>query len=71
VEGVPTIGAETVVLRHLSPRELAKQQPMTEVLLAFRYCNLNAHLMVATMPDQDAVAQAVRYASIIQAHIRH
>jgi hypothetical protein len=71
VEGVPTFGAETVVLRHLSTWEIDKQQPMTEVFLAFRYCNLNAHLMVATMPDQDAVAQAVRYASIIQAHIRH
>ena len=55
----------------LSTWEIDKQQPMTEVFLAFRYCNLNAHLMVATMPDQDAVAQAVRYASIIQAHIRH
>jgi hypothetical protein len=71
VEGVPTFGAETVVLRHLSTWEIDKQQPMTEVFLAFRYCNLNAHLMLATMPDQDAVAQAVRYASIIQAHIRH
>jgi hypothetical protein len=70
VADVPTFGAETVVLRHLSTWEIDKEQPMTEVFLAFRYCNLNAHLMVATMPDQDAVAQAVRYASIIQAHIR-
>jgi hypothetical protein len=67
---VPTIGAETVVLRRLSTWEIDKQQPMTEVFLAFRYCNLNAHLMVATMPDQDAVSQAVRYASIIQTRIR-
>jgi len=71
VSDVPTFGAQTVVLRRLSTWEIDNQQPMTEVFLAFRYCNLNAHLMVATMPDQDAVGQAVRYASIIQAHIRH
>jgi hypothetical protein len=70
VADAPTFGAETVVLRRLSTWEIDNQQPMTEVFLAFRYCNLNAHLMLATMPDQDAVGQAIRYASIIQAHIR-
>ena len=70
VTDVPTIGAETVVLRRLSTWEIDNEQPMTEVFLAFRYCNLNAHVMLATMPDQDAVGQAVRYASIIQAKIR-
>jgi hypothetical protein len=71
ISDIPTIGAETVVLRRLSTWEIDNEQPMTEVFLAFRYCNLNAHLMLATMPDQDAVGQAVRYASIIQAHIRN
>jgi hypothetical protein len=69
VSTAPTFGAETVVLRRLSTWEIDNQQPMTEVFLAMRYCNLNAHFMLATMPEFDALAQAVRYASIIQSRI--
>ena len=71
VKDVPTIGAETVVLRRLSTWEIDKEQPMTEVFLAFRYCNVNAHVMLATMPEFDTVTQALRYASIIQARFPH
>jgi hypothetical protein len=69
VSNTPTFGAESLVLRRLSTWEIDKQQPMTEVFLAMRYCNLNAHIMIATMPEFDALKQAIRYASIVQSRI--
>jgi len=69
VKDVPNFGAETVVLRHVSSWEIDNQEPMAEVFVAFRYCNVNVQLMLATMPEFDPVAQAVRYASIVQSRI--
>ncbi len=62
---VRTIGDEAVAYRRLSRWEINKQQPMDEVFVAFRYRNANAHFIVATMPEFDAMSQALRYAQII------
>jgi hypothetical protein len=67
---VPRVGDEIQVYRRLTTWEAGDQTPMAEVFVAMRYCNVNLHFMMATMPEYDGVAQALRYARLVDARIQ-
>ena len=67
---LPAVGDRMVAVSRLSPWEIAQDQPMTEVFVAFRQGNTTAHFMFATMPGFDPAAQATRYAEILQSHLQ-
>jgi hypothetical protein len=59
------IGDEAFVVQRTTSWEVAPGQPMTEVLLGFRRCNVSAVILLTAMPRFDPVLQATRYANII------
>lgn len=59
------VGDEAFVVQRDTSWEVESGQPMTEVLLGFRRCNVSAVILLATMPKFDPVMQATRYARII------
>ena len=59
------VGDEAFVVQRNTSWEVAPGQPMTEVLLGFRRCNVSAVILLAAMPQFDPVMQATRYANII------
>jgi hypothetical protein len=67
---LPAVGDQMIAVSRLSPWEIAQDQPMTEVFVAFREGNTTAHFMFATMPGFDPAAQATRYAEILQSHLQ-
>ena len=67
---MPAVGDQMVAVSHLSSWEIAQDQPMTEVFVAFRQGNATVHFMFATMPEFDPEAQATRYAEILLSHIQ-
>ncbi len=66
----PAVGDEAVAVSRLTTWEVAQDQPMVETFLAFRRCNATAHFLLATMPEFDPVAQAVRYARLVDTRMR-
>jgi hypothetical protein len=62
---VAGVGDEAFVVQRDTSWEVAPGQPMTEVLLGFRHCNVSAVVLLAAMPQFDPVMQATRYARII------
>jgi hypothetical protein len=67
---MPAVGDRMVAVSRLSPWEIAQDQPMTEVFVAFRQGNASAHFMFATMPGFDPAAQASRYAEVLLSHLQ-
>jgi hypothetical protein len=67
---MPAVGDQMIAVSHLSSWEIAQDQPMTEVFVAFRQGNTTAHFMFATMPGFDPEAQATRYAELLLSHIQ-
>ena len=67
---MPAVGDQMVAVSHLSSWEIAQDQPMTEVFVAFRQGDRTAHFMFATMPEFDPAAQASRYAEILESHLQ-
>jgi hypothetical protein len=59
------VGDEVIAVHRLTPWEIDQDQPMEEVFLAFRHCNATVHFLLATMPEFDPAAQALRYARLI------
>jgi hypothetical protein len=59
------VGDEAFVVQRNTSWEVAPGQPMTEVLLGVRRCNVSAVILLAAMPQFDPVMQATRYANII------
>ena len=63
------VGDEAFVVQRTTSWEAAPGQPMTEVLLGFRRCNVSAVILLAAMPEFDPVRQATRYADIIMGKV--
>jgi hypothetical protein len=63
------VGDEAFVVQRNTSWEVAPGQPMTEVLLGFRHCNVSAVILLAAMPEFDPVRQATRYAHIIMGKV--
>lgn len=62
---VDDLGDEALVAERPTSWEVAPGEPMTEVLLGFRRCNVSAVVLLAAMPKYGPVEQAARYARII------
>jgi hypothetical protein len=63
------VGDEAFVVQRSTSWEAAPGQPMTEVLLGFRRCNVSAVILLTAMPQFDPVMQATRYADIIMGKV--
>jgi hypothetical protein len=64
------IGDEISIVTRLTPWEVAPEQPMTEVFLAFRRCNVSAQVNLVVMPKLDPVNAALHYARILDQRFR-
>jgi hypothetical protein len=64
------VGEEMTVVTRLTPWEIADQQPMTEVFLAFRRCNASGQINLLVMPELDPVNAALNYARILDQRLR-
>jgi hypothetical protein len=62
---VRPLGDEIVVMQRMTTWEALQDSPMVEVFVAMRRCNVTAHVLFAVMPELDPIAQAMRYAEII------
>lgn len=67
---VPVPASDVAALRRLTPWEIDQDQPMSEIFVSFRYCNVAAHFVLTTMPNTDITAQATRYAEIMLQQMR-
>jgi hypothetical protein len=65
----PTVGDESVMYQRMTSWEIMPETPMVETFIAFRRCNVQAHVLVATMAHFDPKAQALRYARLIEERI--
>ena len=65
-----TVGEEMTIVTRLTDWEVAAQQPMTEVFLAFRRCNASGQINMLVMPELDPVNAALDYARILDQRLR-
>lgn len=62
---VTGVGDEIIMLTQLTSWEIEPQQPMSEVFVVFRRCNVVGHLGVVVMPTFKPADQALRYVRLM------
>ena len=67
---VAGVGDAVVAGRRFTPWEIVSEQPMQEAFVSFRYCNATAQVLIATMPEFDALEQGLRYAKVMQVRMQ-